>query len=216
MTRPGELTAILPDLTKEQVRLLERYGEFLKQWNEKVNLVSRKDVERLWENHILPSLIPLTLLSIPRNSRVLDIGSGGGFPAIPWKIARSDLEMLLVDSVRKKALFLCQVISTLDLEKITVENDRIENLSRRFEYQEKFDIITGRAVALVERLVQWGKPFLKEHGWFLLWKGTSDMPELENAARKLGFSFTVYKAPENILRLSEKLAHLRWFQISFP
>ncbi len=216
MEIPAELRTLLPELTDEQVRLLVEYLDLLKQWNRKVNLVSRKDVERLWENHILPSLVPFTLLTISRESRVLDIGSGGGFPAIPWKIVRPDLEMLLVDSVRKKSLFLRQVISTLNLENIAVENERIENLSRRFEYQEKFDIITGRAVTTVETLVQWGKPFLKARGWFLLWKGSSDVLELENAARSLGFSYTIYQTPKDVLRLSEKLAHLCWFQITFP
>lgn len=209
-----ELKTLLPELTAESVRLLEQYLELLKQWNRKVNLVSRKDVERLWENHILPSLVPFTLLSVPPKSRVLDIGSGGGFPAIPWKIVRPDLEMLLVDSVRKKALFLRQVISALNLKNITVENERIENLSRRFEYREKFDIITGRAVTTVAALVHWGKPFLKKHGWLLLWKGNSDIPELESAARSLGFSYTIHQAPAHVLQLGEKLTHLRWFRIT--
>ena len=210
-----DIQKALPWLTPEQIELLEAYQKVLMEWNRRMNLVSRKDVENLRENHLIPSIVPLQLLDIPRESWVLDIGSGGGLPAIPWKIVRPDLEILLVDSIRKKTAFLKHVVNTLGLERIAVENERIENLSHRFEYQKKFDIITARAVAAVEKIVQWGRPCLKDRGWFLLWKGTTDIPDLQTAAQKLGLRYKIYAASEEMLTLSRKLTDLRWFAI-FP
>lgn len=146
----------------------------------------------------------------------MDMGSGGGLPSIPWKIVRPDLQMLLVDSIRKKTLFLKHVIDSLKLKNISVVNERVENLSLHFEYQKKFDIITARAVAKVETLLHWGNPFLAENGWYLLWKGEQDIPELTDVSQRLNIQVEIYKTPSGLLSLSPRLDGLRWFKISTP
>ncbi|MBK6760935.1 MAG: class I SAM-dependent methyltransferase [Ignavibacteria bacterium] len=89
-------------IDKAQVDALKRYHDELLYWNKKVNMISRKDEENVWERHILHSLTLMKYVTFPQKARVLDVGTGGGLPGLPIKIARPDLKMLLVDSIRKK------------------------------------------------------------------------------------------------------------------
>lgn len=180
-----------------------------------MNLVSRADADRLWEHHLLPSIILLNFIDIAAESRVLDIGSGGGFPAIPLKIMRPDLQIVMVDSIRKKTLFLKQVIAELKLQNITMMNERVEVVAQNPDMHKRFDIVTARAVDRIDILIKWGKPFLKDKGYFLLWKGESDIPELEQTAALLNFQYTVYPVPENFQNYSRKFKELCWFRVAF-
>jgi 16S rRNA (guanine527-N7)-methyltransferase len=210
-----ELKKIFSDLTETQFRQLQQFCSLIKEWNQRINLVSRQDVEHLWEHHLLPSIIPLVFIQIPNGCRILDIGSGGGFPAIPLKIMRPDLQIVLLDSVRKKTLFLRKAILDLDLEGITAANQRVEMLSGNPAVQGQFELITARAVGPIPTLIDWGKPFLKTGSkWhFLLWKGESDTPELEKNARKLNCTFQVFSVPETLKFFSPKFKNLRWFLV---
>mgnify|MGYP005726842103 CR=1 FL=1 len=207
------LKSIFPDITAAQNQQLARYCALVEEWNRKVNLVSRQDTEHLWAHHILPSAIALKSVKIPPESWLLDIGSGGGFPAIPIKILRPDLQILMVDSIRKKKLFLQKVISDLGLEKISVMNDRIEYLAQNPDFQQKFNLVTARAVAPIANLVDWGKPFLQGKGGYLLWKGTSDIAELKTVAEKVRLQFEVLPVSEKFRFLSPKFEELRFFRI---
>lgn len=204
---------IFPEATEQQIRQMNTYAELIVAWNQKINLVSRQDMERLWEHHILPSAIVLKAVSIPQDLWVLDIGSGGGFPAIPLKILRPDLQILMVDSIRKKKLFLQTVISQLKLENISVVNDRVEDLGRNPDYQEKFDLVSARAVATIDSLFNWGRPFLKKSGGYLLWKGTSDIPELEAASGDFDFDYRIFDVPDSFHTFSKKFSTLHFFEM---
>jgi len=209
------LTTIFPGISDQQLEQLRQFSALVKKWNQRMNLVSRADAERLWEHHLLPSIILLNFIDIETESWVLDIGSGGGFPAIPLKIARPDLQIIMVDSIRKKMLFLKQAIADLNLQNITVINERVEAVNQNPDFHKRFDIVTVRAVGEIDTLIQWGKPFLKDHGYFLLWKGESDIPELEQTAALLKYHYTVHAVPEALQGYSRKFKELRWFRIGF-
>lgn len=208
-----EINAIFPQIAEEQNRQLSGYMKLLAQWNQRINLVSRREVERLWENHILPSTIPLTLVDIEPRSRVLDIGSGGGLPGIPLKIIRPDLQIVMVDSIRKKVLFLKAAIAELGLENIAAVNQRVEVLSQRSEFQGVFDVVTARAVSSISQLARWGIPFLKKSGFLLLWKGRSDLDELKSAAARLKFSYQILYIPDHLQHLTPKFREFCIFVI---
>lgn len=210
-----DLNAIFPGRSDQQLQQLRQFSALVKKWNQRMNLVSRADADRIGEYHLLPSIIPLRFVDIATDSWVLDIGSGGGFPAIPLKIMRPDLQIVMVDSIRKKTLFLKQAIADLDLQNITVINQRVEAVSQNPDFHKRFDIATARAVGGIDKLIQWGKPFLKDRGYFLLWKGESDIAELEQTAALLHYHYTVYAVPEGLQGHSRKFKELRWFKIGF-
>lgn len=212
--RFGDIGNVFPGASDREAQQLRQFCELVEAWNRRTNLISQQDAALLWERHVLPSIIPLRFVEIPPESWLLDIGSGGGFPAIPLKILRPDLQMLLVDSVRKKTLFLQKAISDLKLGKIAAANRRVEELADRAELRESFDLITARAVGAIELLLDWGKPFLKSGGRWLLWKGASDLTELETLARQRKLDYRVYSVPETLQPLSPKFKELRWFEIS--
>ncbi len=197
----------------QQRRQLTQYCALLQEWNQRVNLVSRRDVDQLYEHHILPSIIPLRFIEIPADAQILDIGSGGGLPAIPLKIMRPDLNIVMNDSIRKKAIFLKHVIRELQLSGITIVNERIEKVHENFDLTKKFDIIIARAVGKIDLLIDWGIPYLKSGGHFLLWKGLSDLPDLQASAPPPHFRYEIYEVPPAYQKLSAKLMELRWFEI---
>ena len=115
--------------------------------------------------------------------------------------------------IRKKSAFLENAIQTLQLPYTTVVNDRVEMLGKRGEFHHKFDLVTVRAVAAIPKLIEWGTPYLRRTGRFLLWKGTSDLPEMQATASKLRLKFRVHQVPEALQSLSPKLSALCWFEI---
>jgi 16S rRNA (guanine527-N7)-methyltransferase len=209
------LKKIIPTITDQQIIQLEKYVSSLREWNQRYNLISRKDSDAIWEHHIFPSLIPLSLIDLDESYWILDIGSGGGLPAIPIKIVRTDLQVLLIDSVRKKTLFLQKIISDLELKNIAVKRERIEVLQTDPILTNKFNIITARAVTSIPLLVEWSKPFLKSDGFLLLWKGVSDINELKEIAEKLSLKYGVLSVSEKLKSLSNKFEDLRFFKIWF-
>lgn len=216
MSELTEIKKIFPEALPEQIGRLEAYLALLREWNQKINLVSRRDVENLVENHLWPSVMALQVANIPENSWLLDVGSGGGFPAIPLKILRPDVQVLMAESIRKKAMFLRTAIADLELESISVVNNRVENITQTFEFRKKFDIITARAVAPVPTLIQWTQPLLNQNGFWLLWKGSSDIPELERYTHKKKLHYQILTTPEEAQQYSAKFEHLRWFVIRTP
>lgn len=210
------LQRLFPDITPSQREALTHYARMLRDWNQRINLVSRRDIEHLWAHHLLPSLVPLTLSPPPEGAWLLDIGSGGGLPAIPVAIMRPDLEVLMVDSIRKKALFLETAVAELGLGTVAVVNERVEELGREREYRGRFHVVSARAVASVSTLLDWGAPFLKSGGYWWLWKGSSDVPDLERATEPGGWRCAVDEPPAELARDDERMAAQRWFRVYKP
>lgn len=148
-------------LAESQVRLLEQYVALLLDWNKKLNLISRKDEERVWESHILHCVSPLFKIGLVPKPAILDLGTGGGMPGVPLKILLPDSQVVLLDSTRKKITAVQEMINNLHLEGIAAVWGRAEELSSRVNLVSQFDYIVARAVAPLNDLVKWSVPFLR-------------------------------------------------------
>jgi 16S rRNA (guanine527-N7)-methyltransferase len=136
----------------DQFRALE---ELYSDWNSKINVISRKDIDRLYENHVLHSLSIAAAFSFPAGSTVLDIGTGGGFPGVPLAIFFPEVEFLLADSINKKLTVIKEVAGSIGLKNITTRHTRVEEIKDR-----KFDYAVSRAVAPLQDLWRWSRPLL--------------------------------------------------------
>ena len=134
------LLKYFPDLTEQQIERYKRLGELYKVWNSRINLISRKDIDNLYLRHILHSLSIAKALEFKRGTTFLDIGTGGGLPGIPLAIYLQDCRFHLVDSIAKKIRVVEEIIRDLDLQNVTSERIRAEELKGRY------DFIVARAV----------------------------------------------------------------------
>ncbi|MCS7176068.1 MAG: 16S rRNA (guanine(527)-N(7))-methyltransferase RsmG [Candidatus Kapabacteria bacterium] len=170
-------------LEPEQLRALERYANELRYWNARVNLISRKDIEHLYEHHFLHSLAALKYVSLPERAWCVDVGTGAGLPGIPIAIARPDLHMLLVEAVAKKARLAALFARHTGLPHLQVKRVRIEELSDDPAYQHSFDAAFARAVAPLATLAKWTLPLLKPKGQLVAYKGGDISSEIETVRR---------------------------------
>lgn len=168
-------------LTKPQIDALTRFHNDLQYWNEKVNLVSRNDIEHLWVRHIIHSLLLLKYIDFKQKARVLDVGTGGGLPGVPLKIARPDLRVVLVDSIKKKLKMAAMFAEHTGLKDITAVSARAEDLGKVPHYRGSFDVIVSRAVAPIVDIVSWTQPLIAKHGTWALLKGGDLTKEVEEA-----------------------------------
>jgi 16S rRNA (guanine527-N7)-methyltransferase len=173
------------ELSSSQCELLTRYGQLLREKNQVVNLISRKDENNIVEKHILHSLTLLmpnvSNFVIPQNATVFDIGTGGGLPGIPIKIVRPDITIALVDSIAKKIVAVQEFIGALGFENARAIVERSENLSAKKGHKNHYDIIISRAVAPLDELVGWTKDLLKPGATLLALKGGDLSQELKRA-----------------------------------
>jgi 16S rRNA (guanine527-N7)-methyltransferase len=155
----------------------ESYLEDLLHWTQDSNLVAQNDLGRLASRHVAESLAVLPLLDRLAPQRLIDLGSGAGFPAIPIQITRPALEVTMVESRRRKGLFLKRVVQDLELVNASVIVGRAEQLSP--EAQPPFDLGTARAVAVIQELLPWLVPVIRPGGHAILFKGSSHPAELD-------------------------------------
>ncbi|MBI5657759.1 MAG: 16S rRNA (guanine(527)-N(7))-methyltransferase RsmG [Geobacter sp.] len=149
----------------------------LRRWNAKVNLTALKSIRDIVTRHFIDSLTIATLL--PHGAHLLDIGSGGGFPCIPLKIARPDLEIVSADGVQKKILFQRHVARLLGFDRFSAVHGRAEALAQTMPRQ--FSVVVARAVADVETLLRLGLPLLADNGIMIAMKGRQGREEIELA-----------------------------------
>ena len=167
------------NLDESQVKQFYRYMNLLIEWNEKVNLTAITDPHEIILKHFIDSLTINEY--IKQGATVIDVGSGAGFPGIPLKICRQDIDVVLLDSLNKRVNFLNEVISNLDLQKVVAVHGRAEELARNKQYREKFDCATSRAVANMATLSEYLIPFLKIGGTAICMKGAFVVEELQNS-----------------------------------
>ncbi|MCB7481457.1 16S rRNA (guanine(527)-N(7))-methyltransferase RsmG [Christiangramia sediminis] len=140
-----------PELTEDQISKFEKLGDLYKDWNLKINVVSRKDIDELYLRHVLHSLGIAKIQNFKAGSKILDVGTGGGFPGIPLAILHPESTFHLVDSIGKKIKVVDEVSEGLGLKNVTSFNQRVEDL------EGNYDFIVSRAVAIMPTFVRWVK-----------------------------------------------------------
>ena len=166
-------------LSEIQLKQFYNYMNLLIEWNKKINLTAITEPNEIILKHFVDSLTISKYIS--DGTRVVDVGTGAGFPGIPLKIYRQDIEITLLDSLQKRINFLDEVIRELNLEKIETIHSRVEDFGKDKKYREKFDIATSRAVANLATLSEYLLPLVKVGGKVISMKGSLIEEELENS-----------------------------------
>ncbi len=150
------------DFPEEKKGLFALYKRLLLEWNERVHLVSSGDEGRIAGKHFLESLAIAQTGLFGREIKMMDVGAGPGFPSLPLKILYPGIHLCLVESNRKKYLFLKEIVNLLQLEKVSIFCERVESLRSDVELIESFDVVTARSVGQIGDVVRWSLPFLKK------------------------------------------------------
>ena len=146
------------DFTPAQLKQFAALDPLYKEWNNKINVISRKDIDGLYEKHVLHSLAVAAAFQFEPGMEILDIGTGGGFPGIPLAIFFPEVKFLLADSIAKKLKVVDAVVGALELKNVTTQLVRVEEIKNK-----KFDFVVSRAVAPLKDLWRWSKPLLKKN-----------------------------------------------------
>ena len=145
------------DFSEKQLQQFKALKDLYHDWNQKINVISRKDMDHFYEHHVLHSLAIATQFDFPDVYKIMDLGCGGGFPAIPLAIFFPKVHFHLVDSINKKLKVAEAVAEAIELKNITVQHTRAEDIK-----DEKFDVVVSRAVAPLKDLWYWSKPLLNK------------------------------------------------------
>jgi len=180
------------EISEQQINLFYQYAELLFAENKKVNLTALSGPEETVVKHFLDSIMVLKYRKLDKK-KAIDLGTGAGFPGIPLKIMANRLEITLVDSLKKRCLFLEKALNHLGLSGVDVVNDRAENLGQNNLYRDSYDFSLSRAVAHTRILLEFHAPLLKIGGEIILLKGPGVEEELnasQKAADELGVELT--------------------------
>lgn len=172
------------ELSGEQVDKFDKYGDLLLSWNEKMNLTAIRDSEGVVIRHFIDSLSLLSVMPLSGEEKVIDVGTGAGFPGIPLLIARPTIQLTLLDSLNKRLVFLQAVLDELALSAKTI-HARAEEGGRQKELREHFHLATARAVAALPVLCEYCLPFVKQGGYFVAMKGPDGGEEAKAAQHAL-------------------------------
>jgi 16S rRNA (guanine527-N7)-methyltransferase len=197
-----------PDVDPEKIKKLELLHQGYLEWNDKINLVSRSDMENLYERHILHSLALALFFSFKPMTEVMDLGTGGGFPGLPLAIWFPEVQFLLVDSIGKKIRVVEDQVQKLNLSNVKVFNGRAESVSGTF------DFVVTRAVAPAEDLVRWTQGKFAKHfnhdlrNGLLMWKGGDLKEELKAVEKKKPKIYSLADYLEEPFFETKKIIHL--------
>lgn len=169
--------------SEQQLRQFYTFYEMLVEKNKVMNLTGITEFKEVVEKHFLDSILVANYIDFHDGDRVIDMGTGAGFPGIPLKIAFPHLDIVLMDSLNKRILFLDDVVEQLELKSISTVHARAEELSRQKEYREQFDYCVSRAVANMSSLLEYSVPFVKCGGKFISYKSSDIKEEVENAKK---------------------------------
>lgn len=190
--KPEEFKKYLADrgieLTEQQVTQFQKYFSFLVETNEHVNLTAITEEEDVYLKHFLDSILPLLELpeAFRQDASLIDIGAGAGFPSLPIKILRPDLQVTIVDSLNKRIKFLADLVELIGLENVELVHGRAEDVGQDKKYREKFDLVTARAVAKLNTLSEYCLPLAKVGGEFVALKGPRGESELQDSSMAIG------------------------------
>ena len=173
------------EVSDDLIKKLDIYAKELKEWNEKINLTAIKDDEGIAIKHFIDSLMLLKYVTIPENAKLIDVGTGAGFPGLVIAAARSDVKVTLLDSTGKKLKVVADIAEKMGLTNYEILNMRAEEAGQKIEYREQYDFATARAVAELRVLSEYCLPFVKKDGYFVSMKGALAEQEIENATNAL-------------------------------
>lgn len=200
-------------VSDELIEKLEIYAKELKDWNEKINLTAITDDEGIAVKHFIDSLMLLKYVDIPENSKIIDVGTGAGFPGLVIAAARPDVKVTLLDSTGKKLKVVNDIGEKMGISNYEILNMRAEEAGQKKEFREQYDFATARAVAELRVLSEYCLPFVKQNGYFISMKGALADKEIENAFNALKtlsgkieekYSFNLCDAGErNIIKIKK-------------
>ena len=174
------------NIDEEKIKKFEEYSKLLVEWNEKMNLTAVTDPEGIAVKHFLDSIAPLNEIGFKENAKVIDVGTGAGFPGIPIKIMREDLNFTFMDSLQKRINFLNEVSTKISLKDSEFIHARAEEAGKEKKFREKFDYAVSRAVANMKVLCEYCLPFVKVGGVFVAFKQFEVDEEIEEAKAMIG------------------------------
>lgn len=166
---------------EDKLKKFESYKQLVLKWNEKVNLTAITQEDEFTIKHFIDSIMIAPFIEKNDINRIIDIGTGAGFPGIPISILYPEKKMLLVDSLNKRIKFLDEVIKEIDLNNVIVLHDRAEILGQKSQYREQYDLCVSRAVAKLNVLSEYCLPFVRLGGYFAAYKGQSIKEEIQNS-----------------------------------
>ena len=179
-----EAEKISISLNEEKLSKFQTYLELLVETNEKVNLTAITEPTEVVMKHFIDSIALFSVCDVKENAKIADVGTGAGFPGVPLKITRDDINLTLIDSLNKRLVFLDTLCNEIDI-KANLVHMRAEECGKNKDYREKFDVVTARAVAALNTLCEYCLPLVKVGGSFIAMKSLKTDEEVKNAKKAI-------------------------------